>query len=542
MMGQSPKRKALDLRNNEYSTPREDLDDIFVPDSPAPEHSTAPEAKSEAGLSSAKGPTAVRTRLILRRALLRQARAARQARQTSSSTELASPKELPSPSRTVAWLQRPRVKPTGFQLSLSAAVSGVLFGAVLAYFLNEYFKGNVDPNLLAPTESTALETAAGSAVPQPDAVEESEPSSQDQAEDAAAKIELPEVAEPAETTAASATSETGNASAPVSTPPVVEPPPDLSEDASTHTLPLAETSTVALPAQTAPETGPAETMQQPMVAAIDPKASTSPARNVVLPENVETFQDCDLCPTMVKIHPGEFTMGSPASEEGHQSNEGPQRLVKLSKQFAIGQFEVTVREWDACVADGGCKAQVKDEGWGRENRPAINISWEEIADQYLPWLSKKTGHKYRLPTESEWEFAARGNADGEAKFGFGDNLGDLCAYANGSDATAKGQASSATDCKDGYANTAPTGSFKPNQLGLFDMHGNVWEWVEDCWNETYENAPVNGSAWTTGDCTTRVVRGGSWNSDIPKLRSAARGWNQPSGRNRSIGFRVVREL
>jgi formylglycine-generating enzyme required for sulfatase activity len=129
-------------------------------------------------------------------------------------------------------------------------------------------------------------------------------------------------------------------------------------------------------------------------------------------------------------------------------------------------------------------------------------------------------------------------------FSFGDDTNELCAYGNGADSTAKEQngGRAGADCRDGFATTAPAGSFKPNQFGLFDVHGNVWEWVQDCWNESYEKAPADGSAWTSGDCSSRIVRGGSWNSDVPKLRSAARGWNQPSGRNRSIGFRVVREL
>jgi formylglycine-generating enzyme required for sulfatase activity len=130
------------------------------------------------------------------------------------------------------------------------------------------------------------------------------------------------------------------------------------------------------------------------------------------------------------------------------------------------------------------------------------------------------------------------------RYSFGDDTGQLCAFGNGADVTAKeaNGGGFGADCSDGYAATAPAGSFKPNQFGLFDMHGNVWEWVEDCWNESYANAPADGKAWTSGDCSSRVVRGGSFNSDVPKLRSATRGWNQPSGRNRSIGFRVVREL
>jgi formylglycine-generating enzyme required for sulfatase activity len=250
---------------------------------------------------------------------------------------------------------------------------------------------------------------------------------------------------------------------------------------------------------------------------------------------------------MVKVPPAQFMMGSSTNEDGHQENEGPQRVVTITRPFAIGQFEITIGDWDACVKDGGCKLKIKDEGWGRDKRPAINVSWEDIKTQYLPWLSKKTGHKYRLPSEAEWEYAARATMGTDSlapKYSFGDDTGQLCTFGNGADVTAKeaNGGGFGADCSDGYAATAPAGSFKPNQFGLFDVHGNVWEWVEDCWNESYANAPADGKAWTSGDCSSRVVRGGSFNSDVPKLRSATRGWNQPSGRNRSIGFRVVREL
>jgi formylglycine-generating enzyme required for sulfatase activity len=245
---------------------------------------------------------------------------------------------------------------------------------------------------------------------------------------------------------------------------------------------------------------------------------------------------------MVKVPSSQFTMGSPSTEQGHQGNEEPQRLVRIAKPFAIGQFEITFDDWGACVKEGSCHEKLKDEGWGRGTRPAIHVSWEDITKDFLPWLSKKSGHVYRLPSEAEWEYAAR--AQGRTSFSFGSDGDEICAFGNGADQTAKKQngAGSAAACRDGFAYTAPVGSFRPNQFGLFDMHGNVWEWVEDCWNESYETAPGNSAAWTAGDCSSRVVRGGSWNSDVSKLRSAARGWNDPLGRNRSIGFRVARDL
>jgi formylglycine-generating enzyme required for sulfatase activity len=256
----------------------------------------------------------------------------------------------------------------------------------------------------------------------------------------------------------------------------------------------------------------------------------------------DTFKECDVCPEMVVVAAGSFTMGSPANEAGRFLNEGPQRRVTIARPFAVGKFEVTFAEWDACVAAGGCKHRPEDEGWGRGNRPVIHVSWDDITEEYLPWLSRKTGKTYRLLTEAEWEYAAR--AGSTTRYHFGDNERDLCTYGNVADLTAKQKHKdwTITNCRDGYVNTASVGSFQPNAFGLYDMHGNVWEWVQDCENESYGGAPSDGSAWTAGDCGRRILRGGAWNFDAQFLRSAYRGGNSADVRISINGFRVGRTL
>jgi formylglycine-generating enzyme required for sulfatase activity len=240
-------------------------------------------------------------------------------------------------------------------------------------------------------------------------------------------------------------------------------------------------------------------------------------------------------------------MGTSAADGAQpNSDELPQHEVVIAKLFALGRFEITFADWKACVVDGGCTTNPSGKGPKRERQPATKISWDDIKEQYLPWLSHKTGHTYRLPTEAEWEYAARGGPSAPAglKFAFGNDASHICEYGNLADLSA-GDAPEGwilSPCKDGFAETAPVGSLKPNAMNLYDMHGNVWEWVEDCWNGNYQNAPSDGSAWTEGDCSLRVVRGGSWATDVNGLRSADRGWNRPNAGSSSIGFRVARPL
>lgn len=262
------------------------------------------------------------------------------------------------------------------------------------------------------------------------------------------------------------------------------------------------------------------------------------------------FKECTNCPEMIVLPSGNFTMGSSSSEVAQgraYANETPQHNVVISNRFAIGKYEVTFAEWDACVSDGGCAGYwPSDAGWGRGKRPAINVSWND-AELYVQWLSQKTGQTYRLPSEAEWEFAAR--AGSSTRFYFGDDAERLCKYANVADATGS-QDSQGTDgfatwesCVDGYFHTAPVGSFLPNAFGLYDVLGNVAEWVEDVWHENYIGAPTDGSSWVAGgDPKSRVARGGSWYNLEDGTRSAVRFFYLASSRGELVGFRVARTL
>ncbi|MEY4680681.1 MAG: hypothetical protein RLZZ276_2330, partial [Pseudomonadota bacterium] len=182
-------------------------------------------------------------------------------------------------------------------------------------------------------------------------------------------------------------------------------------------------------------------------------------------------------------------------------------------------------EWDACVAQGGCSHRPDDRGWGRGRQPVMNVNWDD-AQQYVAWLSRKTGKAYRLLSEAEWEYAAQAGIGREAKVtpGAGEANCDGCG--------------SRWDGKQ----TAPVGSFAANAFGLHDMLGNVWEWTADCWNDSHAGAPADGSARQGGDCSRRVLRGGSWNYGPELTRSADRGWGTSGLRSGYVGFRVARTL
>ena len=250
------------------------------------------------------------------------------------------------------------------------------------------------------------------------------------------------------------------------------------------------------------------------------------------------FRDCPGCPELVVVPSGSFRMGSPASEEGRWDWEGPVHGVTIAEPFAVGVHEVTFGEWDACVSAGGCDGyRPIDRGWGRGNRPVIRVNWDD-ARAYVDWLSGETGESYRLLSESEWEYAARSGTS-TARY-WGESESGQCRYANGADAST--DFDWRTGCDDGYSRTAPVGSFAANVFGLHDMSGNVWEWVEDCWNGSYSGAPRDGSAWESGNCSARVLRGGSWADDPGGLRSASRGRLETGDRGSFNGFRVARTL
>ena len=226
-----------------------------------------------------------------------------------------------------------------------------------------------------------------------------------------------------------------------------------------------------------------------------------------------------------RIPAGSFRMGD--IQGGGDSDEKPVHRVRI-KAFLLGKTEVTFAQWDACVAAGGCSRKPSDEGWGRGSRPVINVSWKDITEQFIPWLNKTTGKRYRLPTEAEWEYAAR--AGSETKYSWGNSIGR-------NKANCDGCGSRWDDSK-----TAPVASFATNGFGLYDMHGNVWEWTQDCWNSSYRGAPSDGSAWLSGNCSRRVLRGGSWVINPSNLRSANRNGKTTVNRNFSYGFRLARTL
>ncbi len=248
----------------------------------------------------------------------------------------------------------------------------------------------------------------------------------------------------------------------------------------------------------------------------------------------DAFRDCVDCPAMVVVPAGSFMMGSPANEQDRYADEGPQHDVRIAKPFAAGAFAVTFDEWDACLAGGGCGGYTpSDQGWGRGRRPVINVSWND-AQLYAKWLSSKTGKPYRLLSESEWEYAAR--------------AGTTTAFWQGATISPNQANYDGTRSYDGgptgvyRGKTIPVGSFAPNAFGLYDMGGNVSQWVEDCYHDSYAGAPSDGAAWTTGDCSRRVVRGDSWGDGPKFLRSACRSWIPTGGRVESLGFRVGRTL
>ena len=249
----------------------------------------------------------------------------------------------------------------------------------------------------------------------------------------------------------------------------------------------------------------------------------------------QRFRDCAECPKMVVVPAGSFLMGSPDAEEGRREDEGPLHRVTFAAPFAVGIYEVTFDEWGACVADGGCGDYWSSysEGWGRGRRPVINLSWHD-AQTYVAWLSGKTGKRYRLLRESEWEYVAR--AGTRTPFHTGSTISTDQANYDGNYVYGSGQ--------EGVyrGKTVPVGSFAANAWGLHDVHGNVWEWVQDCWNGNYQGVPADGSAWLDSICSDRVLRGGSWLSTPRILRSATRDGSSSGFRGYDSGFRVARTL
>ena len=243
----------------------------------------------------------------------------------------------------------------------------------------------------------------------------------------------------------------------------------------------------------------------------------------VLPERLNS---ASYGPGMVAVPAGSFQMGD--IQGGTDSNEQPVHTVTIHKPFGIGQYEVTFEEYDQFAKATGRKLP-NDHGWGRGRRPVINVSWNDSRD-YTVWLSEQTGRRYRLPSEAEWEYAARSGGKDESWAGSSreQEAGEYAWYA-----------------KNSKKQSHDVGTKKPNSLGIYDMSGNVSEWVDDCWHEDYKNAPSDGRPWgkeNGGRCAFRVVRGGSWNDKPMDLRVSTRFWSRADSGVRTFGFRVVQDV
>jgi formylglycine-generating enzyme required for sulfatase activity len=335
-------------------------------------------------------------------------------------------------------------------------------------------------------------------------------------------------------------SERGQPTIVAQTPPAPQPTTSVPQPSpAPQPTTVAQTLPDPLPAPSVPQplpaAQPAPAPQAPILAPQQAPANISAAAVPLSPDRERTlktgeaFSECDKCPEMIVVPAGSFTMGSPPSENDRRPSEGPQHKVAIGKRFAVSKFELAFDQWDACVTDGGCNGyRPNDAGWGRGRRPVINVSWNDV-QQYVAWLAKKTGRSYRLLTEAEWEYAAR--AGTTTAYYWGDDIGKGNANCNG--------------CGSQWDNkqTAPVGSFAPNVFGLYDMAGNVWQWVEDCWHDNYNGAPSDGLAvLTTTECDRRVIRGGAWFNGPGGLRAAIRFGDRTSFRIDSIGFRVGRTL
>ncbi|WP_425270745.1 formylglycine-generating enzyme family protein [Paraburkholderia aspalathi] len=298
--------------------------------------------------------------------------------------------------------------------------------------------------------------------------------------------------------------------------------------AAPPTAPLPQAARPAAPASAAPQDHPHAATPTPTT----PPATTAPPaapaaqaaaqKAATHPPSAGESRDCATCPIMIALPAGSFSMGSSTDDP----SEKPVHHVTIGAPFAIGKYEVTVEQWNACVAANACQ-KLTPESNTNKAAPARDLSWED-AQQYVKWLSKTTGKPYRLPSEAEWEYADRG--------------GTTTAYWWG-DQMRKGNAN-CKDCGDPWHKEGPevAGSFAPNPVGLYDMNGSVWEWVADCWHNSYQGAPADGHAWDSPTCDMRVIRGGSWREGGGYMLSATRFKYSASVRQSQDGFRVVKDL
>jgi len=281
-----------------------------------------------------------------------------------------------------------------------------------------------------------------------------------------------------------------------------------------------QTKTAPKPPPQAQPTRPPDHKIRPVPAPVDGGREQAPAAGPA--GSVATMKDCDVCPVMVALSPRPFMMGNNSSDP----SERPAHKVALHTPFAIGKYEVTVGQWNQCVRGSVCPT-MPSLGNVPENLPMRDVSWDE-AQLYLKWLGTVSGKPYRLPTEAEWEYAARGGTT--TRYWWGQEM--------------KGGNSSCAGCGMPWSEERPppVGSFPANPFGLNDMNGSVWEWVQDCWHSTYKGAPADGSAWVEGNCQARVIRGGSWRENGSYMLSTTRFKYDASVRQSQNGFRVARSL
>jgi formylglycine-generating enzyme required for sulfatase activity len=313
----------------------------------------------------------------------------------------------------------------------------------------------------------------------------------------------------------------------------------------------------------APVPTPVPTPAPPPAPASAPKPAAPVAPPVVAPQPQSAaagLRDCPACPELVVIPPGEFVMGR-SSGPGQEPDESPAHAVRIAAPLAIGKFEVTREQYAAFVREtghssrdavcnsvrGGRFVRSKKIGWQSpgypqtSGDPVVCVSWDD-AQAYIAWLKRNTGKAYRLPSEAEWEYAARAGGPGDRYWG--SDVAAACQHANVADQTAHGEVAGLDlfPCRDKYPHTAPVGRFEANAFGLHDMLGNAWEWVDDCWNPNYQGAPADGGAWRTGQCDQRVFRGGAWNGKPQNVRAGFRDREERVERHDNLGFRVARPI
>ena len=302
-------------------------------------------------------------------------------------------------------------------------------------------------------------------------------------------------------------------------------------------------------------------------------ALAQPARSPPATASVGALRDCPACPELVVVPAGNFTLGTSGDEPevDRERGEAPPLPIFMTRAYAIGKYEVKVAEFrafadatqyptqgDCRIASGGAWVRLADRSWRNpgfskpqaDDEPVVCVSWDD-AKAYVDWLAKTTGKAYRLPSETEWEYAARGGTTSPRYFGNRDSTEDVvlsvaCDYANVFDASSVAELAFPfpnARCSDGHTYTAPAGSYKSNAFDLYDMIGNAREWLQDCYTASYRGRPPDSRAWEwAGGCELRGVRGGSWATRPAESRSAARGAELQGLRQSDLGFRVVRAL